>query len=157
MDIRVAGADEDIAACYRVMRELRPHIPEKEFIPRVRSQEKRGYRLVAVEDGNGIVAVAGFRIGENLAWGRFLYVDDLVTSERFRSQGYGTRLLTWLRECAVAEGCHQLHLDSGMQRGDAHRFYEREGMSKGGFHFVESLSSKKAPQPTSGRDATFPG
>jgi GNAT superfamily N-acetyltransferase len=139
MNIRPARTEKEIAACYPVMRELRPQISENEFVCRVRSQEGGGYRLALVEDGGGIVAVAGFRIGENLAWGRFLYVDDLVTSEKCRSQGYGARLLSWLRHCAVAEGCQQLHLDSGMQREDTHRFYEREGMSRAGLHFVEDL------------------
>lgn len=45
---------------------------------------------------------------------------------------------------AVKEGCHQLHLDSGIQREGAHRFYEREGMSKGAFHFVEQVSPDNA-------------
>ena len=61
------------------------------------------------------VAVAGFRVGENLAWGRFLYVDDLVTLSAHRSKGYGSKLLTWLKAFAVREGCMQLHLDSGIQ------------------------------------------
>ena len=154
MIIRTAETYEDVAACYPVMQELRPHVPESEFVSRVRSQEKCGYRLAVVEDNHKIVAVAGFRIGENFAWGRFLYVDDLVTSDKHRSNGYGARLLSWLREWAIAEGCQQLHLDSGIQREDAHRFYEREGMSKAGFHFVETLSPSKALQPTSG-NATF--
>lgn len=157
MNIYLAKTDKDIAVCCPVMMELRPHISEDEFVSQVRRQEKSGYRLVVAEDGNETVAVAGFRIGENLAWGRFLYVDDLVTSERHRSRGYGARLLLWLRQCAIAEGCQQLHLDSGMQREDAHGFYEREGMSKGGFHFVENLMPNKAVQPTSGRDAAFLG
>jgi GNAT superfamily N-acetyltransferase len=121
------------------MQELRLHVPESEFVSRVRRQQKTGYRLVVVDD-DGIVAVAGFRVLENLAWGRFLYVDDLVTSSKHRSNGYGSRLLTWLREYAVLEGCQQLHLDSGLQREGAHRFYEREGMAKGSFHFIEDLT-----------------
>jgi len=76
---------------------------------------------------------------QNLAWGRFLYVDDLVTTDEQRSKGNGARMLSWLREYAVKEGCSELHLDSGMQRLDAHRFYEREGMSKTGFHIAEKL------------------
>jgi GNAT superfamily N-acetyltransferase len=139
MNIHLAETDKDITACYTVMGELRPHVPEGEFVFRVRSQEKYGYRLAVAEDGGEIVAVAGFRIGENLAWGRFLYVDDLVTSGKHRSQGYGARLLTWVRNYAITEACSQLHLDSGSQRIDAHRFYEREGMSKSGIHFVEHL------------------
>jgi GNAT superfamily N-acetyltransferase len=128
------------------MRELRPHIVEDEFLSRIRSQEKAGYRLVFVQVPNGIVAVAGFRIGENLAWGRFLYVDDLVTHPVHRSHGYGAKLLSWLKACAEKEGCQQLHLDSGIQRKEAHRFYEREGMKMASFHFVENIASNKALQ-----------
>lgn len=139
MKIHIADTDKGIADCYSVMSELRPHIPESEFVFLVLSQMQNGYRLAVGEDDGHIVAVAGFRIGENLAWGRFLYVDDLVTSEKFRPQGYGSELLSWLRNQAKNEGCHQLHLDSGTQRESAHRFYEREGVTKSGFHFVEKL------------------
>ena len=141
MDIQIAETDTNISACYPVMRELRPHLEEAEFRPLVRKLENAGYRLAFVRQPEGVVAVAGFWIRENLAWGRFMYVDDLVTLASHRSQGIGSRLLTWLREYAVQEGCRQLHLDSGTQRKDAHRFYDREGMSLFGYHFAENLAS----------------
>lgn len=140
MNIRIAITDAEIAACHPVMRELRPHIAKDQFLSQVRSQENAGYRLVFVQEPDGVVAVAGFRVGENLAWGRFLYVDDLVTLSAHRSKGHGARLLAWLKEYAAKESCLQLHLDSGIQRNDAHRFYEREGMTMTGFHFVENLA-----------------
>ena len=148
MKIRQAETDKEIAVCYPVMRELRPHIPEIDFFNRVRRQEKDGYRLVFVEVDIEIVAIAGFRIGESLAWGRFLYVDDLVTSGEYRSKGFGAKLLSWLREYAVVKNCQQLHLDSGAQRVDAHRFYEREGMSKTGIHFAQQLEPNNALKST---------
>lgn len=141
MDIQIAETDTNISACYPVMRELRPHLEEAEFLPLVRKLENAGYRLAFVQQPEGVVAVAGFWIRENLAWGRFLYVDDLVTLASHRSQGIGSRLLTWLREYAAQEDCRQLHLDSGAQRKDAHRFYDREGMSLFGYHFAENLAS----------------
>ncbi len=140
MNIRIATTDAEIAACFPVMRELRPHIAEDEFLSRVRHQQNTGYRLAFVQEADAVVAVAGFRIGENLAWGRFMYVDDLVTLPAHRSRGHGARLLSWLRQQAAGEGCQQLHLDSGMQRKDAHRFYEREGMAITGFHFAERIA-----------------
>ena len=85
MSVHIATTDTEIAACYPVMRELRPHIAEEQFLFRVRSQEKTGYRLAYIQEPTGVVAVAGFRVGENLAWGRFLYVDDLVTLPAQRS------------------------------------------------------------------------
>ena len=141
MDIQIAETDTNISACYPVMRELRPHLEEAEFLPLVRKLENAGYRLAFVQQPEGVVAVAGFWIRENLAWGRFLYVDDLVTLASHRSQGIGSRFLAWLREYAAQEGCRQLHLDSGTQRKDAHRFYDREGMSLFGYHFAENLAS----------------
>lgn len=140
MIIRLATTNSEIVACFPVMRELRPHIAEDQFLSRVRSQEKAGYKLAFVEQPDGVVAVAGFRAGENLAWGRFLYVDDLITLPSHRSKGFGAGLLSWLREFATKEGCVQVHLDSGIQRKDAHRFYEREGMTMASFHFVENIA-----------------
>jgi GNAT superfamily N-acetyltransferase len=140
MKIRIAKTDTEIAACYPVLRELRPHITESEFLSRVRAQEKGGYLLAFVQEASGPVAVAGFRIGENLAWGRFLYVDDLVTHPTFRSKGYGAALLSWLRNYAGENGCLQLHLDSGIQRKEAHRFYEREGMERVSYHFRQETA-----------------
>jgi len=141
MKIGLATSDSEINNCYPVMRELRPQISEEAFLAQVRRLETGGFRLAAMRDNKGIVAVAGFRISENLAWGRYLYLDDLVTLPTQRSMGHGASLLAWLRTYAAKQGCHQLHLDSGIQRVEAHRFYEREGMTKSGFHFQQQLTS----------------
>ncbi len=145
MRIHIATTDVEIADCFPVMRELRPHIAENQFLSRIRSQINSGYRLVFVQVTDSVVAIAGFRVGENLAWGRFLYVDDLVTHPAHRSKGYGAKLLSWLKEYAAKEGCFQLHLNTGVQRKEAHRFYEREGMTMAGFHFFENVAPNKAP------------
>lgn len=139
MDILFATSDADIRACYPVMRELRPHIAEEEFLTRVRRQQHSGYRLAFICETDEAVAVAGFRIGDNLAWGRFLYVDDLVTLSSHRSQGYGATLLAWLQDYAREHDCAQAHLDSGLQRIQAHHFYEREGMTASGYHFFVDI------------------
>jgi len=148
MNIRIATTDAEIAACYPVIRVLRPHLAEDSFLSRIRRQENAGYRLAFVLEPDGVVAIAGFRVGENLAWGRFLYLDDLATRPSHRSKGHGAKLLSWHKEYAIKEGCLPLHLDSGMQRKAAHRFYEREGMAMAGFHFVEKRTLDKTRQPT---------
>lgn len=151
MNIRIATTAREITACYPVMRELRPHIAEAQFLSRIRRQESSGYRLASVWESDRVVAVAGFRVGENLAWGRFLYVDDFVTLPEHRSQGYGTALLSWLKEQAAKRGCEQMHLDTGAQRKAAHRFYKREGMCAAGVHFIADMASSKALRPMRGQ------
>lgn len=144
MHIRIAMTDKEIAACYPIMRELRHHIAEDEFLSRIRRHENTGYRLAFVQESDGVIAVAGFWVGESLARGRFLYVDDFVTLQKCRSKGYGAKMMLWLKDYAAREGCLQLHLDSGVQRKDAHRFYEREGMEIIGYHFFMNAEASNA-------------
>ena len=137
--IKTAQSEHDIQTCYRVMAELRPHLSEQDFLSQVQRQRESGYQLTYVEQDTKVVAVAGHRISHNLAWGPFLYVDDLVTADTERSKGHGKQLLDWLIDYARQQGCLQLHLDSGVQRKDAHRFYEREGMTNMGHHYSIKL------------------
>jgi GNAT superfamily N-acetyltransferase len=143
MGIHLASADQEIAACFPVMHQLRPHLTPDAFLARVRSQQRAGYRLAYLEVDGRPVAVAGFRVSECLSSGRFLYVDDLVTLEAERSRGHGARLLEWLLDQARTEGCEELELDSGIQRKDAHRFYQREGLTIRSYHFEIALGSRR--------------
>ncbi|MDH3589984.1 MAG: GNAT family N-acetyltransferase [Gammaproteobacteria bacterium] len=138
--LKHATTDKEIARCFAVMAELRTHLQAESFVNLVRDQEKEGYCLAYIEHGNDIVAVAGYRISTNLFLGKNLYVDDLVTAERVRSQGFGEKLLSGLRDIAIKNGCAHLHLDSGTQRKQAHKFYFRQGMVVSSFHFDEKLS-----------------
>jgi len=127
------------------MRELRPHFADEEaFVRRVDDvQRAEGYRLIGAfeEEEDDAVAVAGFRVGHLLAWGRFLYVDDLSTLPSARRRGHGRALLEWLAEEARRLGCEQLHLDSGVgpERFDAHRLYLNVGLAITSHHFARRL------------------
>jgi len=138
--ITLAESDDQIRRCFPAMAELRPHVVEGEFVERVRRQQRESsYHLAFIEQSGAVRAVAGFRIAEFLAWGRILYVDDLVTASAERSRGHGKALFDWLVARAKANGCAQLHLDSGVQRFDAHRFYLRHRMSITSHHFSIQL------------------
>ncbi|MEM7768952.1 MAG: GNAT family N-acetyltransferase [Cyanobacteria bacterium P01_A01_bin.37] len=138
--IAIAVTDADIQRCFPVMNQLRPHLVEAEFVERIRRQEQQHYHLVRLEENDEVKAVSGFRLGENLAWGQFLYVDDLVTHEGDRAKGYGQALFEWLIDHANANNCHQLHLDSGVHRFGAHRFYMKRGLVIQSHHFGLTLS-----------------
>jgi GNAT superfamily N-acetyltransferase len=137
--IRVAETREELERCFAVMHELRPHLEAGAFVEQVLRQNAAGYRLAYVEEDGAVQACAGYRLLENLAWGRFLYVDDLVTAPEARSRGFGAELLGWLKEKAREAGCRELHLDSGVQRFAAHRFYLRERMEITSHHFGMKL------------------
>lgn len=140
--IKLAETDEEITSCYPVMAELRPHLREGEFVPRVRRQQSDGYKLALLESEGRVCAVAGFRIYECLSSGKFMYVDDLVTSGAERSRGHGGALFDWLVSYARQSGCLEFHLDSGVQRYGAHRFYLRNRMDILAHHFGMRLGAE---------------
>ena len=142
MEVKEITTDRGVRAVYPVVRQLRTHLEDVEaFVSAVGRMRREGYRLAAAyREGVGDpVGAAGFRLQELLAYGRILYVDDLVTAEHARSGGAGRALLDWLERKAGAEGCVALHLDSGVQRARAHRFYFREGMAIRNFHFAKDF------------------
>ena len=141
MIVREASSDADIAHLYPVMRALRPHIDSADdFLARVRRQQAgSGWRLIYVEDAGAPVAAAGFRISEWLAWGKALYVDDLICLESHRGKGFAEALMRWMEETARTHGCAQFHLDSGTHRLGAHRFYHRLKLAITSFHFQKTL------------------
>ena len=98
------------------MRALRTRYgDEAEFVRRVDEvQRPEGYRIVGAFEGERCVAVAGFRVIHNLAWGDTLYVDDLSTLPDARRRGHARALLDWTLEEARRLGCAALHLDSGV-------------------------------------------
>lgn len=137
--IRIAETDTEIQACHQVMAQLRPHLAASDFVPLVRRlQARTGLQLAYLED-DGVKAVAGFRVSEWLANGRYLEIEDLVTTSDERSRGLGSALFDWLVGQASMHDCDHLRLVSSVKRLDAHRFYERKGMDLLAYYFHMKL------------------
>jgi GNAT superfamily N-acetyltransferase len=133
--ITVARSEQEVSDCYPIMAELRPHIQPYEFLPMVRRlAEIADFQLSYLTDGE-IKAVAGFRISEWLAGGRYLEIEDLVVKSGQRSKGYGSELFDWLLEHAKENNCRQVRLVSRVSRLDAHRFYLQKGMNLEAHYF----------------------
>jgi GNAT superfamily N-acetyltransferase len=142
----------ETGSVFRAMLALRPNLgDEAAFVRRVDEvQRPEGYRLAgAFEDGEAeAAAAAGFRTCRSLAWGHYLYVDDLSTLPRARRRGHARALLGWLLAEGERLGCEQLHLDSGvgLERADAHRLYLNAGMVISSHHFARLIAADSVPR-----------
>ncbi len=122
-----------------VLMELRTDLTTEVFAAVYDEAYPRGLRYLAAYDDGRCVGVAGGRVMATTAGIRKLYVDDLVTTAAARSRGVGAAVLAELVERAIAAQCQALDLDSGVQRTDAHRFYQRERLEITGFHFARRV------------------
>src|SRR5690606_7139918 len=140
MNVRIAESHEDLAKISDVLLELRTGFSKERLLAQIAEQRKDGYRLAYVESDGEVLCVAGFVVGTKLACGKHVYVDDLVTTARHRSRVAGAKMIAWLKDHARGLGCEHIHLDSGVQRFGAHRFYLREGFNISSHHFSLTIS-----------------
>ena len=138
--LRHAETDAEIAACFPVMHQLRPHLSgPQELVDRVRRQQEAGYRLLAAWQGDTPAGLAGWRVQENLIRGPFCYVDDLVVTEAARRGGLGARLLDAVAAEALALGLTRVVLDTGLDNLLGQRFYFRYGMLPAALRFAKTV------------------
>ena len=140
ISIHAAETDAEINRCFAVLSELRPKLDPYTFLSTIRRMQAGGYFLVMLEADGHVAAVASYRFSEHLARGKFLYIDDLVTAAAFRRQGYGEKIFERLVQAARGSGCTSVHLDSGLQRTEAHAFYEQLGMDFASRHYSLALT-----------------
>jgi GNAT superfamily N-acetyltransferase len=129
VDLDYVETEKEARTCFELLRELRPHLASEDaFVEQWQRQKTSGYRLLMLRQGEALLALAGFRLQENLVHGLHLYVDDLVTRESARSSGYGQIMMNRLKEEARRLCCEKLLLDTPLNNVLGHRFYYREGL-----------------------------
>ena len=126
---------------FPVMRELRTHLDEETFLDLMWKMRPEGYRLLAARDDQGVIrALAGIATLTNLYYGRHIWVYELITTASERSRGYGKALLDYVDALARDLSCDTVALASGLQRADAHRFYEQKmGMRRTAYTFQKAI------------------
>ena len=139
MEIKIAHSDSDILKCFKVIKELRPHLAEESFLSLIKKMMTEGYELAFIEENNRAVAAVGFRYLQLLYNGTQYYIDDLTTLPESRGRGYAGSLLDFVETLAREKGFNTVTLDSGHQRFDAHRLYLNKGFKIVAHHFSKTL------------------
>ncbi|MBC3862086.1 GNAT family N-acetyltransferase [Undibacterium jejuense] len=125
-----------------LMQQLRPHLTDvSSWIAYWKRASQAGYRLWSLKKADQFVALASYRIAENLVHGHYLYVEDLVTDQAERGVGYGQIMMEMLKQEALEQGCGKIVLDTGLNNALAHRFYYRQGLLASSLRFNQVLST----------------
>lgn len=138
MEIKIAS-DEEIKYCYKIMHQVRTDLSKEDFLSTINKQIENGYKLAYVLDHSQVICVAGFNINQKLSWGKHIYIDDFITDKSVKSTDAGKALLDFIKIYAEQQGCSSIHLDSSVEREDAHKFYLSQDMKIDSHHFSINL------------------
>ncbi len=141
MNILFATTDEQLLKCRKAILELRPHITADEYLEKAKLLVSEGAHMIYVDAEGDAPAVSVFRVNYYFYRGKNVYIDDLSTLPEARGKGYAGALLDFIKQYAIAQGCANIHLDSGYikERRDAHRLYLNKGYYLASHHFVLDL------------------
>lgn len=139
--IKELTTESEWKEAFPVMKQLRTHLDESTYLSLVKeARENDDYKMFALYDNGKVVAVTGFMPMVTLYNGRFIWVCDLVTEQAHRSKNHGENLLRYVHHWAKENGYSLVSLSSGLQRTDAHRFYEEKmDYDKTSYVFVKKL------------------
>lgn len=70
------------------------------------------------------------------------WIPDLVVSEEYRDLGIGKLLIQRCQSIAQRNKCYRIRLESGNERTDAHKFYEKLNFDQSALVFDKSLLKK---------------
>lgn len=120
---------KDLERVFPIIHELRDHLSFDEFVSLYyQAKELTDYKMLAFENDVGeLVGVMGYRILVDFVHGRHFYIDDLVVSQKNRSQGLGAKILKIAEDLAVQNKCNNLRLCTGIQNDQGKKFYESNG------------------------------
>lgn len=129
-ELIVVDSQENLELAYSVMHELRTQLSYENFQKLYsEAKERDQYDIIAIKRDSRIIAVMGYRILYDFVHGKHVYIDDLVTSKEFRSQGLGAKLLEYAEKIAHLQNCTGLRLCTGVENESGKKFYERAGWS----------------------------
>lgn len=140
MQIVELTQEEDILATYPMLHQLYTELTYEQYKAYIQELLPLGYRRLIIKgDNEELIASAGILVGVHFRYGKYLYVNDLITDENHRSLGLGTKLMDWIEEEGRNLGCNNIRLASNVNRTDAHRFYFRDEFKIHGYYFVKEL------------------
>lgn len=144
MDVRVMKSDTELARCFPVFQELRPELKDsKDFIQKISLAQEENYQIVAALVDDTVLACMAMRLMHTLAWGKIVYIDDLITASHTRNKGAASKLMEYAINFAKTNNCEQVHLDSGYHRILAHKFYLNRGFQLSTHHLSLVLNKVK--------------
>lgn len=139
MVVKEINDTQELLALYPFLKLLNADMQQQEFEQLLKEVMQLNYKMFCVYKDDTCIAIAGCWIGTKFYSGKYLEMDNVVVLPEYRNLGAGKLLCDFFLQYAQQQQCKTIMLDAYRENTAAHRFYEREGFIKKGFHFIKRL------------------
>ena len=134
---------EEMLKAYRLLTELYPKMTEEEYSSQLDIMLPHNYSMIAVFVANEMIGVSGVWIGRKLWCGKYMELDNVIVTDKHRSNGTGNLIFEFAKKKAREQSCFSIGLDSYTYNHASHKFFMKEDFVIKGYHFVHIIDGDK--------------
>jgi GNAT superfamily N-acetyltransferase len=138
IDIRLIP-NEDILTIIPLLQVLNPQLSNELLTYRLQEMVKQDYRCVGIFDDDKLIGCSGLWILTKYYVGRHIEPDNVVILTEYRGQGIGKKLMEWIYDYAIANGCEASELNCYITNEAGQKFWMNEGYKILGFHYQKKF------------------
>ena len=116
-----------------------PSITEPLLLKRFKEMVTQNYECIGVYDAEKLVGVSGLWFCTRHYSGRSVELDHVFIEDAYRNKGLGSKFVNWIQRYVKSKGYEAIELNAYIANEPSHKFYERDGFQKLGYHFVKEL------------------
>lgn len=103
-------------------------------------KQNKDYLILVAKDADRVVGFIGTCKGIAFELdGEYMRIIALAVNRDYQHKGIGSQLIRHAEDYAIEQNIHYTAVSSGLQRIDAHRFYEKNGYTKKGYSFKKEI------------------
>ena len=139
MEFKIIPSDQIGLIIPLVKKMAKDSVADAVLLQRLQEMSTQNYECVGVYDHQQLIGVAGMWFCTRHYSGRSVEVDHVCIEEAYRNQGLGSQLMIWIENYVSKKGYETIELNTYVENILSHKFYEKEGFKKLGFHFLKSI------------------
>jgi GNAT superfamily N-acetyltransferase len=116
-----------------------PSITEPLLLKRFKEMVTQNYECIGVYDAEKLVGVSGLWFCTRHYSGRSVELDHVFIEDAYRNKGLGSKFVNWIQRYVKSKGYEAIELNAYIANEPSHKFYERDGFQKLGYHFVKEI------------------
>jgi GNAT superfamily N-acetyltransferase len=106
---------------------------------RLQEMASQGYQCVGLYFDGQLIGICGLWIMTKFYVGKHIEPDNVFILPQYRKQGFGKKLLDWVYEYGISQGCIASELNCYVVNETGNAFWEQEGFEKIGYHYQKTL------------------
>jgi GNAT superfamily N-acetyltransferase len=138
IEIKIIPHDH-LSSIIPLIQVLNPTVPERTLKSRLQEMVSQGYQCAGLYQDNQLLGVCGMWIITKFYVGKHIEPDNVFILPEYRRQGLAEKLLQWVYDYGLSQGCITSELNCYITNETGNAFWEQEGFEKIGYHYQKHL------------------